>query len=56
MVGRNDDEIVLIQFVEKTGQPGIELLECGGVPLHVVAMPVLLVEIHQVHENQPGLD
>ena len=34
------------------GQPGVELLERAGIAFHVVAMPVLLVEIDQIDVDQ----
>ena len=52
VVGGEDREIVRPQRAFELRQPGIELFERAAVAFDIVAMPVLLVEIDQVHEDQ----
>ena len=52
MIGGENGQIALTQSVLESRNPGVELLECGAVARNIVAVSVLLIEIHQIHENQ----
>jgi hypothetical protein len=55
VIRRQYGEIVFAFLGKQLRQPAVELLERSRIPFHVVAVPVLLIEIHEIHEDQPGI-
>ena len=55
MVGRDDGEIVGAQGALEFGHPGVELFQRAAVAFDIVAMPELLVEVHQVDKDHTGI-
>src|SRR5271165_1221131 len=56
MVRRDNDEIAGAQRRLKPGQPAIELFDRIPIAFHIVAMPVLLIEINQIHPDQASVE
>ena len=48
VVGGDDEEVILTQGGDEVGEPAVELGQRGGVALHVVAVAVDHVEVHEV--------
>lgn len=54
MVGGDEKGVLLFQLGEKAAEPAIEAGHGGGVAVHVVAVAVLHVKIHQIDKAQAG--
>src|SRR5450432_1417608 len=55
VVGGEDGQIVRTQGALEFRHPGVELLERVAVAFDIVAVAELLVEIDQIHVDQPGI-
>ena len=53
VIGRQDDQVVLSDTLQEFGDPGVQLPQSFMKPRHVVAVPPALVELDDVHENEP---
>src|SRR5712691_3117978 len=56
VIRRDQRQIAGREPLEKSGQPPIELFERARITLDIIAMAVLLIEIHQIDEDQAAGD
>jgi len=56
MIRGEDGQVFGVERLFESRHPGIELLESGAVALHIVTMPILLIEIHQIDEDQAAVE